>query len=75
MTDEELEIVVFNDKSWVRVSKYMELKNEIKDLKAQIEKMKNCVNCGSYIDYVRPDNPDYKCRECEDGSEWRLKDD
>lgn len=38
MTDEELEIVVFNDKSWVRVSEYMELKAKNRELKNSIEK-------------------------------------
>lgn len=40
MTDEKLEIVIFNDKSWVRVSEYMELKAKNRELKNSIEKMK-----------------------------------
>lgn len=40
MTDEELEVVIFNDKSWIRFSEYMELKTENKELKNDIKKMK-----------------------------------
>lgn len=41
MTYEELEVVIFNDKSWIRFSEYMELKTENKELKNDIKKMKN----------------------------------
>lgn len=50
MTDEELEIVVFNDKSWVRVSEYMELKAENRELKNDIEKMKKKITDLIYND-------------------------
>lgn len=42
---EEIEVVVFNDKSWVRLSDYMELKSEHRKIKNRLEKMKNCHNC------------------------------
>lgn len=50
MTDEELEIVVFNDKSWVRFSEYMELKTENRELKNDIEKMKKKITDLIYND-------------------------
>ena len=40
MTEEEIEVEIFNDKSWVRFSEYMELKTENRELKNSIEKMK-----------------------------------
>lgn len=39
------EIVVFNDKSWVRLTEYQKVKEENEQLKQQIEKMKCCGNC------------------------------
>lgn len=50
MTDKELEIVVFNDKSWVRVSEYMELKAKNRELKNSIEKMKKKITDLIYND-------------------------
>lgn len=50
MTDKELEIVVFNDKSWVRVSEYMKLKAENRELKNSIEKMKKKITDLIYND-------------------------
>lgn len=41
MTD-EVEIVVFNDKSYVRFTEYQKLQE-------QIEKMKCCGNCGWFV--------------------------
>lgn len=41
----EIEIVVFNDKSWVRLTEYQKVKEENEQLKQQIEKMKCCGNC------------------------------
>jgi hypothetical protein len=45
----DVEIVVFNDKSWVRFIEYQKLDEENKQLKEQIEKMKNCDNCKNLI--------------------------
>mgnify|MGYP004537480881 FL=1 len=42
-------------------------KERIEELEKQVEKMKNCANCAYY--------DSDKCRECDYGSEWRLKDD
>lgn len=39
----DIEIVVFNDKSWVRLTEYQKLKQ-------QIDKMKNCANCDYWFD-------------------------
>lgn len=50
MTDEKLEIVIFNDKSWVRVSEYMELKAKNRELKNSIEKMKKKITDLIYND-------------------------
>lgn len=50
MADEKLEIVIFNDKSWVRVSEYMELKAENRELKNSIEKMKKKITDLIYND-------------------------
>lgn len=50
MTDEELEVVIFNDKSWIRFSEYMELKTENKELKNDIKKMKNKITDFIYND-------------------------
>lgn len=50
MTEEELEVVVFNDKSWVKFSEYMELQAENRDLKNSIEKMKEKITDLIYND-------------------------
>lgn len=80
MKNKNIEIVVFNDKSWVRLTEYQKLQEDfeqfkkgkvcdlcnyntvgqdeyidaleeqIKELKAQIEKMKCCVNCKHFVD-------------------------
>lgn len=42
-------------------------KERIEELEKQVERMKNCANCEYY------DSDKY--RECDYGSEWRLKDD
>ena len=36
----DIEIVVFNDKSWVRFTEYQKVKEENKQLKQQIKKLK-----------------------------------
>lgn len=64
----DVEIVVFQDKSWVRFSDYEKLEEENKQLKAQIEKMKICYNCESYID----DDAYDVCKTCYKYSEWEL---
>lgn len=50
MTDEDIDAVVFNDKSWVRFSGYMELQAENRDLKNSIEKMKKKITDLIYND-------------------------
>ena len=50
MTEEELEVVVFNGKSWVKFSEYMELQAENRDLKNSIEKMKEKITDLIYND-------------------------
>ncbi len=50
MTEKEIEGVVFNDKSWVRFSEYMELKTENRELKNRIKKMKKKITDLIYND-------------------------
>lgn len=50
MTDEDIDVVVFNDKSWVKFSEYMELKTENRELKNSIEKMKKKITDLIYND-------------------------
>lgn len=78
MTD--VEIVVFNDKSWVRLTDYQKLKDryealeETKEyqndaicrLQKQIEKMKCCSNCVNERDMCLPRSRKLYC------SNWRL---
>lgn len=40
----DVEIVVFNDKSWVRLTEYQKVKEENEQLKQQIEKMKGLLS-------------------------------
>lgn len=47
---EEVEIVFFNDKSWVRFSDFMEIKTENRNLKNDIEKMKKKITDLIYND-------------------------
>lgn len=67
----DIEIVVFNDKSWVRLTEYQKLKEENRQLKQQTEKMKCCGNCK----YCDNDNPCFfhkEYRQCVDYSSWKL---
>lgn len=50
MTDEDIEVEIFNDKSWVKFSEYMELKTENRELKNSIEKMKKKITDLIYND-------------------------
>lgn len=50
MTEEEIEVEVFNDKSWVKFSEYMELETENRELKNSIEKMKKKITDLIYND-------------------------
>lgn len=77
MTD--IEIVVFQDKSWVRLTEYQKLKDRYEALEEtneyqndaicrllkQIEKMKNCSNCNGKFLSTR-------CSLCKDNSNWEL---
>lgn len=54
---EQVEISVFNDKSYVRVKDYLKLKEGNEQLKQQIEQMKRCGNCK----YVILDWDSYYC--------------
>lgn len=40
----DIEIVVFNDKSWVRFTEYQKVKEENEQLKMQIRKMRTAIN-------------------------------
>ena len=80
----DVEIVVFNDKSWVRLTEYQKLKDryealeETKEyqndaicmLQKQIEKMKCCENCKhSYHDRYHT----LQCiRNCINFDKWEL---
>ena len=44
----DIEIIVFNDKSWVRFTEYQKLKEENEQLKQQNAKMKCCHSCKSH---------------------------
>lgn len=77
---EEVEIVFFNDKSWVRFSDFMKIKTEIKDLKAQIEKMKNCDNCKHRLKVLEMEVLDLDkdelrepCNVCNNYDRWEIK--
>ena len=61
MTD--IEIVVFNDKSWVRLTEYQQLKQ-------QIEQMKNCQNCNKYSKEFNTISS--ICFGCKNKSKWEL---
>lgn len=39
---EDVEIVVFNDKSWVRLTEYLKVKEENEQLKRKIGVMQSC---------------------------------
>lgn len=61
----DIEIVIFNDKSWVRLTEYQKLKEENERLKQQIEKMKCCSNCnGKFLSS--------RCSLCKDKSNWEI---
>lgn len=79
---EDIEIVVFNDKSWVRLTEYQKLDEENKQLakricelqsdlsraKSQIEKMKCCHSCKSH-----KLNDLKNCQTCDDNySNWEF---
>ena len=83
----DIEIVVFNDKSWVRLTEYQKVKEENEQLQqkwleseyeksklvSQIEKMKCCRNC-KYWNV--PDDvfntPCEECDVCKDFNKWEL---
>ena len=83
----DIEIVVFNDKSWVRLTEYQKVKEENELLQqkwleseyeksklvSQIEKMKCCRNC-KYWNV--PDDvfntPCEECDVCKDFNKWEL---
>ena len=44
----DIEIIAFNDKSWVRFTEYQKLKEENEQLKQQNAKMKCCHSCKSH---------------------------
>ena len=71
----DIEIVVFNDKSWVRFTEYQKVKEENERLKQQIAKMECCGNCkfqDMYGDCVL-EAPIWCNRIYEGGSdEWEL---
>jgi len=52
----DIEIVVFNDKSWVRLTEYLKLVEENEQLKAQFEKL---------LDFVA-ENYVEECDVCEE---------
>lgn len=45
-------------------------KKRIEELEQQVEQMKNCLNCENHLTFG---DDICKCRECEDRSEWRLR--
>lgn len=69
--------------------KEYEFEKEIRTLKAQIEKMKNCENCANFVEYATcapmdgmlrfNESPLQKvkgcmlCGECKDKNLWRIK--
>lgn len=57
----DIEIVVFNDKSWVRLAEYQEL----------IEKMKCCGNC-KHCDSDNPCRFYRENRQCDNYVFWEL---
>lgn len=69
-----IEIVVFNDKSWVRLTEYQkneeqlakricELQSDLSKAKSQIQKMKCCLNCRWFL--LRLECEIYKPYCCE----------
>lgn len=50
MSNEEPEIVVFNDKSWVSLADFMEIEAENRELKDSIERMKKKITGLIYND-------------------------
>ena len=80
----DVEIVVFQDKSWVRLTEYQKLKNryealeETKEyqndaicmLQKQIERMKNCQNCNKFSKEFNSISS--MCFGCKNKSKWEL---
>ena len=57
----DIEVVVFQDKSWVRIKEYQKVKEENEQLKARIERMKCCGNC---FHNNKPSDKEF-CWNCE----------
>lgn len=80
----DVEIVVFQDKSCVRLKEYQKVKEENELLQqkwleseyeksklvSQIEKMKNCYNCNKYSKEF--DSISSMCFGCKNKSKWEL---
>ena len=76
-----IEIVISQDKSWVRLSEYQRLQQENEHLKAQIEKMRCCENCKYHSFWGDELKCNYgtkealqegKLVECKDMNKWEL---
>ena len=80
----DIEIVVFQDKAWVRLKEYQKLKDRyealeetneyqndaICSLQKQIEKMKNCQNCNKFSKEFNSISS--MCFGCKNKSKWEL---
>lgn len=80
----DVEIVVFQDKSWVRLAEYQKLKdryealeetNEYQNdaicrLQKQIERMKNCQNCNKFSKEFNSISS--MCFGCKNKSKWEI---
>lgn len=75
---EDVEIVVFNDKSWVRLIEYQKLDEENEQLKVQIKKMKNHNNCKFFHEWNLANVMDEPlddlspCQGCKNFNKWEL---
>ena len=87
MTEEELEIVVFNDRSWVRLTEFQRLEEEkcellgiIQQKDELIRKMKCCENCNHRqkvleMEVLDLDKDELRepCNVCNNYDKWEFR--
>ena len=58
---------------WQKLREIDYLEGQVEDLKAKIEKMKNCENCKEYSETYRTCCRDTHSEMCVDNSKWEMK--
>ena len=87
MTEEELEVVVFNDKSWVKLTEFQRLEKEkcellgiIQKKDELIRKMKCCDRCKHWLKGLEMEILDKSkdelrepCNVCNNYDKWEIR--